>query len=322
MEGSPIERLPSELLEIVFSGLTWHMKTLCTMTRWRWREILKVREGMPYHYTKTDRQLITYAIEIGSISQTRMAITLQKMNHKKSYSRPLKAAAEKGNIEIIKLLKTRGETHYTKGIMRTLREELPYKCEKLVKGWSEYVETIKGELTSMSALGGHVECMKYVRKWETKEYEDLDRVLEYAARGGNPECMKLAKKWGATNFEHALVTASQYNHPKCVKLVEGWGEFSVEQYNSILFDAAYYGNIECMKRAKKWGATNFGDAIYNASSRINAEGMVLAKRRGVIRALSMENAGAIDISEHRSINYDVKRCIVLLKQWKGEAVVN
>jgi ankyrin repeat protein len=146
------------------------------------------------------------------------------------------------------------------------------------------------KIMCLAAEKGHRDFVEYL---VSKGANDFGRGLYYAARGGHLEIVKYFISLGAYNFDDATCTAAEKGHQDIVKhllidtnrnlmndamifakrggnqemikylLIKKCGEKNV---NSLMFGAAYEGQLELVKYFISKGAHGFEEAIVIASS--------------------------------------------------------
>ena len=200
--------------------------------------------------------------------------------------------------------------------------------------WPEH-KTNPERLRHWAAKGGHIECLKMLKRWDAKIFIEsftkavqagnigfsnekrpnkklwaqltptnaLNKSLRLAAYGGHIECMKLLRNWGATKFDGALTWAAAGGYIDCMKLLYKWG---ARHFDEALEDAAYEGHIECMKLAKMWGATDFNTPLYQAARGGHINCMKILKKWG---------ASDFNSSLWRSAEEGHIDCMKLAKKW-------
>ncbi len=137
----------------------------------------------------------------------------------------------------------------------------------------------------LAALGGYLGCMKLTKKWLTdddnrvvygltgdiswRKASKFEMAISRAASHGQIKCMMRAKKW-RDEYVGSLISLRPQSSP---------GAYAKNSYkkclNSAMVGAVRGGHIECMKLAKKWGATNYKHAMKFARRESRKECMTL-----------------------------------------------
>ena len=194
----PFDRLPSELLALIFEDLTPEERALCAMARQRWQAIIKylwpaLRNG--------PNEILEWAAENGHI----IPMKFTKKWGTGPFDEALQIAAQGGHIDCLKLLKKWGVSYFGLALQRAA-EKGHIDCLKLLKKWGA---THFNWALKWAAGGGHTDCLKLLKKWGATNFS---WALEEAAEGGHTECLKLLKVWGAKIDNKALRSAAEGVH--------------------------------------------------------------------------------------------------------------
>ena len=179
---APLSRLPPELLALIFERLNKKERTLCVMSCWSWRVLIK---GL-WPMLKTNPNYMMYE------------------------------GAENGSLPLMRFAKKWGATEFDCSLWCAALEG-HIDCMKLAKEWG--ATKFNNHLWCV-ALEGHIDCMKLLKKWGATNFDRA--LAACASERDNIEVMKLLLEWGATNFDDALWSATFNNHLNYVKLLEEW----------------------------------------------------------------------------------------------------
>ena len=123
----PINRLPPELLALVFESLDKEERVLCGMTRKNWRGL--IRKLWPEPKTSPN-EILYWAAETGSVPLMKTA----KGWGATDFYQTLRSAARGGHIECLKLAKNWGASNFD-GALRRAAAHGNIDCLKLLKQW-------------------------------------------------------------------------------------------------------------------------------------------------------------------------------------------
>ncbi len=293
---APITRLPPELIVMVFEHLEKPEKTVCTLTRQRWLELMK--NTPPFKTRPGD--MLEWAAKRGSPTLIKFAKVwgaAQIYNHSDFI---LWGAAQGGHTKYMKLAKKSGATGFNLAL-EYAAEIGHINCMKLAKEWG--ARDFNAAL-SFAALGGQIVCIKLLKEWGAT---DFAWVLTSAADGGHINCMKLAKVWGATCFDEALEIAAEEGHTDCMKLAKKWG---ATDFDNASWKAAMHGHLECLKLARKWGGDDGSELIVAAAGGYT-ECMKLVKECGHCKYCITDFDAALVVAAGE----DQIKSMKLLKKW-------
>ena len=88
-----------------------------------------------------------------------------------------------------------------------------------------------------------------------------------AAERNNIAAMKLCKDFDVcpADLRTALIVASELCKTDAVELLLSWG---IQEFDSVLINAAVHRSVEMVKSCRKWGATDFEVLLKEARKRL------------------------------------------------------
>ena len=150
--------------------------------------------------------------------------------------------AEKGNLELLKVLHEKGcpcwdETTCSKAAENGHLECLKYAHENGCP-WNK-------STCHLAAFNGHLECLKYAHE---KGCPWNEKTCKYAAYYGHLECLKYAHENGCPWSKYTCQLPASNGHLECLKYAHEngcpWDERTCRS-------AARYGHLECLEYARE-----------------------------------------------------------------------
>ena len=177
------------------------------------------------------------------------------------YQQTLVAAAEGGNLDIVKLVYERvGRTASTFFIRETSATAARLGHLEVVK-WLSETDAFGGSLCSSAAEGGQLEILKWLRQSARWTPKACARVCSGAAGGGHLEALKWARENGCPWDEETCGWAARGGHLETLKWLRQmgcpWDEWACTW-------AATHGHFETLKWAFENGCQMGDSALEEA----------------------------------------------------------
>lgn len=198
--------------------------------------------------TSDDTQILMNAVFNHDVQCMQELVALPHIKPLLEKARILEIAANRGNVEILKLIAPLvSETQRLKALSVASEYNHPTCVEYFLSGFTpEHKLKNKAAATnalSLAAQNDCVECLRLLLPFSDPTFSD-SQALRLAAYYGSSECLNLLIPV-SSHFNEALENAASQGNDKCVELLIPVSDVSAKKHHALWL-ATKYGHITCV----------------------------------------------------------------------------